>query len=230
MLNISKTLETFLVLKVSLCIFARNFEKVREKILMAASEMFLTYGFKSVTMDDIAEKLGISKKTIYTHFSTKTKLVEATSSHLLCYISKGIEEIRAKNLNPVVENFEIKHFVNQHLKGEKTSPHFQLKKYYPKIFQNLIREQFDVLQNCVSKNIQRGIDSGDYRDQINIPFVCRIHFVGMMGVKDKDIFPIDEFSEQDLTEEFLHYHLRAICTPKGIKTLEEFIGTHENNK
>ncbi len=207
--------------------FAQNFEKVREKILMAASEMFLTYGFKSVTMDDIAEKLGISKKTIYAHFSTKTKLVQATGSHLLFNISKGIEEIRAKHLNPVVENFEIKSFVNQHLKGEKTSPHFQLKKYYPKIFQNLIEEQFSVLQDCVGDNIRRGIESGDYREQINVPFVCRIHFVGMMGVKDKDIFPLEEFSEQDLIDEFLHYHLRAICTPKGIKTLEEFISTHE---
>lgn len=194
---------------------------------MAASEMFLTYGFKSVTMDDIAEKLGISKKTIYTHFSTKTKLVQASGSHLLHNITNGIEEIRAKNLNPVVENFEIKRFVNQHLKGEKTSPHFQLKKYYPKIFQDLIKDQFAVLQDCVSENIRRGIEGGDYREQINVPFVCRIHFVGMMGVKDKDIFPLEEFSEQDLAEEFLHYHLRAICTPKGIKTLEEFIDTHE---
>ena len=189
--------------------------------------MFLNYGFKSVTMDDIAEKIGISKKTIYAHFSTKTKLVQASGSHLLQTISEGIDEIKEKNLNPVIENFEIKRFVNQHLKGEKTSPHFQLKKYYPKIFQNLIEEQFKVLQGCVGENIHRGIESGDYRNQINVSFVCRIHFVGMMGVKDKDIFPLEEFSEQDLTEEFLHYHLRAICTPKGIKTLEEFISKHE---
>lgn len=189
--------------------------------------MFLNYGFKSVTMDDIAEKLGISKKTIYTHFSTKTKLVQATGSHLLQTISQGIDEIKARNLNPVIENFEIKRFVNQHLKGEKTSPHFQLKKYYPKIFESLIEEQFHVLDNCVGENIARGIESGHYRRQINVSFVCRIHFVGMMGVKDKDIFPLEEFSEQDLAEEFLNYHLRAICTPKGIKTLEEFISNEK---
>nr|WP_279346174.1 TetR/AcrR family transcriptional regulator [Gramella oceanisediminis] len=188
-----------------------------------STDMFLTYGFKSVTMDDIAEKLGMSKKTIYAHFATKSKLVQASSSHLLDTISKGIDKVIEKNLNPVVENFEIKKFVNQHLKGEKTSPHFQLKKYYPKIFHNLINEQFNVLQSCVGENISRGIASGDYREDINIPFVCRIHFVGMMGVKDKNIFPVEHFSEKDLADMFLNYHLRAICTPKGLKNLEEYI-------
>ena len=195
---------------------------MQEKILNTATEMFLQYGFKSVTMDDIASKLGISKKTIYAHYPTKNKLVQATGSHLLQTISEGINKVRSRNLNPVVENFEIKRFVNQHLKGEQTSPHYQLKKYYPKIFNNLIEEQFNVLEDCVEENIGRGIEMGYYREQINIPFVTRIHFVGMMGIKDKEMFPLEEFSEQDLTDKFLDYHLRAICTPKGIKTLEEF--------
>ena len=207
--------------------FAENFAQVREKILDTATEMFLNYGFKSVTMDDIAEQLGISKKTIYAHYSTKNKLVQASGSHLLQTISEGINEVKAKNLNPVIENFEIKKFVNQHLKGEKTSPHFQLKKYYPKVFNTLIEEQFNVLENCVEENIGRGIKSGYYREQINIPFVCRIHFIGMMGVRNDEIFPNEEFGEHDLNEEFLKYHLRAICTPKGIKTLEEYLNNEK---
>ncbi|MEO2063316.1 MAG: TetR/AcrR family transcriptional regulator [Christiangramia sp.] len=196
---------------------------MREQIIEVAVEMFLNYGFKSVTMDDIADKLGISKKTIYAHFSTKTKLIDASGNHILQMVTEGINEIRQQNLNPVIENFEIKRFVNQNLKGEKTSPHFQLKKYYPKIFSKLISNQFDLLQDCVGQNIQRGIDSGFYRDQIDVTFISRLHFVGMMGIKDKDIFPAEEFSESHLMEEFLEYHLRAICTPKGIEILEAYL-------
>ena len=102
-----------------------------------------------------------------------------------------------------------------------------MKKYYPKIFNNLIEDQFNVLENCVQDNISRGIKLGYYREKINVPFVCRIHFVGMMGIKDKEMFPLEQFSEQDLTEEFLNYHLRAICTKKGINTLEEFLVKHD---
>ncbi|MCH4822689.1 TetR/AcrR family transcriptional regulator [Gramella lutea] len=196
---------------------------MREAILNTAAEMFLNYGFKSVTMDDIAEKLGISKKTIYTHYSTKSKLVLATSHHVFENINSGIEEIRNKKQNPIQENFEIKKFVIRHLKDEKASPHFQLQKYYPKAFESLRTRQFDLLESCISENIRRGIESGYYREDLPIDFISRIHFVGMMGVKDKDLFPVEEYSHSELMQYFLEYHLRAICTPKGIKILEEIL-------
>ncbi|SDR98048.1 DNA-binding transcriptional regulator, AcrR family [Christiangramia echinicola] len=203
--------------------FAKNFSTVRDDILNTAAEMFLNYGFKSVTMDDIAERMGISKKTIYTHYSTKSKLVLATSHHVFENINCGIEQIREKKQNPIKENFEIKRFVIHHLKDEKTSPHFQLQKYYPKAFESLKNKQFELLDNCISDNINRGIESGDYRKDMPIEFISRIHFVGMMGIKDTNLFPVEKYSHAKLMDYFLEYHLRAICTPKGIETLEELL-------
>lgn len=185
--------------------------------------MFINYGFKSVTMDDIAEKLGISKKTIYTHFSTKSKLIQSTSNYILDSLSSGIDQIKAKEENPIIENYEIKKFANNHLKGEKTSPHYQLQKYYPKVYSLLKDRQFELLESCVVSNLQRGVELGYYRDNINIPFVTRIHYVGMLGIKDPEIFSLDEYSQERSMEYLLEYHLRAICTPKGIKLLEEFL-------
>lgn len=228
MLNNGKTLETIFVYKVSFSTFvAKFFRKVRDKILNAAAEMFLTFGFKSVTMDDIAHSIGVSKKTIYANYSTKTKLVQATAEHIMQNIKNGIDEIRSRKLNPVIENFEIKRFVNQHLKGEKTSPHFQLKKYYPKIFEKLQSNQFEVLHNCVGENIERGIKAGYYRKNLNIQFITRIHFVCMMGIKDKEIFPVEEFDEKKLMDDLLEYHLRATCTKEGLNILEDYINKNE---
>ena len=200
---------------------------MREKILETAAELFLTFGFKSVTMDDIAEKIGISKKTIYAHFSTKTKLVQATTEYLFAKINKGIDEIIAKRENPITENYAIKRFVMHNLKGEKTSPHYQLQKYYPKILENLKEQQYCLLENCVVSNLQRGIEEGYYRNEVPVDFISRLHFLGMMGIKDKNLFSAEEYTEEYLMENFLEYHLRAICTPKGIKKLEEFISENE---
>lgn len=222
-----KLWKLLLFLKFPCLKFAPNLAQVREKILNTAAEMFLNYGFKSVTMDDIAEKLGISKKTIYAHYSTKSKLVLATSHHVFEKINYGIENIRDKKENPIKENFEIKKFVIRHLKDEKTSPHFQLQKYYPKAFESLKTRQFELLESCIGENIDRGIKSGHYRKDLPIDFISRIHFVGMMGIKDKDLFPIENYSHSELMEYFLEYHLRAICTPKGIETLEELISNNE---
>lgn len=192
--------------------------------------MFLNLGFKSVTMDDIANEMGISKKTIYAHFSTKTKLVEAATANLFDIIYSGIKQIKAQNKNPIEETYMIKAFSMKHLKDEKTSPQYQLQKYYPKLFKNISRNQYKLVQNVVIENLERGIRTGHYRSDIPISFVSRIHFVGMLGIKDKELFPPEEYSNSKLMEYFLEYHMRAIATPKGLKTLQEFISNHETFK
>ena len=81
---------------------------MKKDILKTAVELFLTYGFKSVTMDDIANALGMSKKTIYQYFENKTVLVEESVMYLFQTISSGIEDIRDLEKNPIEEIFEIK--------------------------------------------------------------------------------------------------------------------------
>ena len=90
---------------------------MNEKILKKATDMFLNLGFKSVTMDDLANEMGISKKTIYSHFENKTHLVEESTSNLFCNISEGIDYICSMNKNPIEELYEIKKFVMLHLKN-----------------------------------------------------------------------------------------------------------------
>ncbi len=196
---------------------------MKEKILHKATDLFLRHGFKSVTMDDIATNLGISKKTIYEHYSTKISLVAAVSDYLYEIISQGIDEIRKKDKDPIEEMYVIKKFVLGRLKGEKASPIFQLQKYYPDIFNNIKQKQLQKMQECMSQNLQKGIAKNLYRDNLNLDFVTRIYFLGMNGIKDETIFPKPKFSTKEIHEEFLSYHLRGIVTPKGLEKLNEII-------
>ncbi len=203
-----------------------HFEKsnfLKEKIIQQAAELFLTLGFKSVTMDDIAQKMGISKKTIYKHFKNKTKLVEATTLHIFNIISDGINCICAQQKNPIEELFDVKDFVMKHLKNEKSSPQFQLKKYYPEIHRSLQIKQFEVMQDCVIENLNRGIEQGLFLKELNIAFIARIYFLGITGIKDEQLFPIENFPKKKLMNDYLMYHIRGIATPKGLKTLTKFI-------
>lgn len=193
---------------------------MREKILHNASDMFLNLGFKSVTMDDIAKTSGVSKKTIYAHFSNKTDLVEAVTDYLFDSICEGIDLIHEQQKNPIVELFEIKKFVMQHLKDEKSSPQYQLQKYYPKIYVDLKKRQFEVMQESIKENLTRGIDMELYRTSLDIDFIARMYFHGMVGIKDKDLFPLNDYSMNTLMNYYLEYHLRGICTEKGIQDLE----------
>jgi TetR/AcrR family transcriptional regulator, cholesterol catabolism regulator len=201
---------------------------MREKILLGATDLFLNYGFKSVTMDDIANTLGVSKKTIYQHFDNKTKLVEASTKHLFEFISEGINHICSLEKNPIEEIYSIKQFVMEHLKDEKSSPQYQLQKYYPKIFNTLKDSQFCVMQDCVTDNLNKGVSLGLYRDNIHVEFISRIYFNCMMAIKDKDLFPHDKFSMRMLMSNYLEYHLRGICTPKGLEIVNNYINSNQS--
>lgn len=200
---------------------------MKDKILNKANELFLTYGFKSVTMDDIAEKLAISKKTIYAFYKKKDELVRACVLDVFNQVSNGIDLICAIGNNPIEELFEIKDFVLNHLKSEKSSPLFQLKKYYPKFFHELQRKQFEVMNECVQENLNRGIKEGIFRKEIDLDFISRIYFSGITMIKDIELFPKGIENMQALQTEYLEYHIRGIATPKGIKVLEKILKSNE---
>ncbi|GAA3509169.1 TetR/AcrR family transcriptional regulator [Aquimarina addita] len=196
---------------------------MKEKIIEKANNMFLNLGFKSVTMDDLASEMGISKKTIYTHFQNKTKLVEATTEHIFCTISDGIDTILEEKKEPIEELYAIKAFVMHHLKNEKTSPQYQLQKYYPKIHSALKFKQFEVMQECVIENIRRGIDKGVFRKNIDVEIISRLYFMGITGIKDQELFPVTMFPISKLMGDYLEYHVRGIATDKGLHILNNLL-------
>ncbi len=199
---------------------------MKDQILHTATEMFLNQGFKSITMDDIAKEMSISKKTIYTHFQNKEAIIAAATDGLFNVICSGIDHICDISKNPIEELYDIKKFVLEHLKGEQSSPMYQLQKYYPAIHFSLRKKQYDYMQDCMVENITRGIALGIYRQNINVQFVARIYFTGMTGIKDHEIFPPEDFPPQHLYDMYLEYHLRGIVTPKGKTLLNQLIQSH----
>lgn len=202
---------------------------MKEQIINKASELFLTLGFKSVTMDDLANEMGISKKTIYQYFENKSALVEATTQQVFESVCTGIDCIRHTHENPIKELFEINNFVKEFLKDEKESPQFQLQKYYPKTFKKLKDNQFYMMMDCVTENLETGIKLGLYRSDIHTAIIARIYFLCATGIRDQDLFPGQEFNFPTLLNEFLEYHLRGIVTKKGENELTKYINQNQKS-
>ena len=196
---------------------------MREKIISKSEELFLSLGFKSVTMDDIANAIGISKKTIYAHFSNKTALVEVVIFETLYHIYEGIDKINASSINPIEELYDIKLFVMNYFKNERVSPQYQLKKYYPEIYERLQIKQFEKMHSSVENSLKMGVDTGLFRADIDIDFISRMYFNGMTGIRDISIFPETLFDKNYLFESYLEYHLRAIITKQGLNLLNNYI-------
>jgi len=203
--------------------------EMKDKIIGKATEMFISLGFKSVTMDDIAQELGISKKTIYGNFHNKTELVRDTVMSVFEDINHGIDCICDLDKNPIEELYEIKKFVSIYLKDEKASPQYQLQKYYPEIFKEFKEKHYEKMSTCTVNNLKKGVQQGLYRSNINVDFVARIYFVGMTGIKDESLFPTHQFPKIHIIEEYLEYHLRGIVTKEGLQILNQFINTKTND-
>ncbi len=197
---------------------------MRTKILHTASELFLNLGFKSVTMDDIADKMAISKKTIYEYYENKTALIEAAIHFVFENITRRIDKVCSNNIDdsPIVVLFKLNTFMQEHIK-QKNAPEYQLQKYYPKIAEKLFEKKFAVITTGVSENLERGIQLDLYRKDINIPIIARFYYVTITALNSGDIFQNTNRQIGDLMHIFLEYHIRAIVTSKGLKELENYL-------
>ena len=109
--------------------------------------------------------------------------------------------------------------VHDQLKNEKSSPAYQLQKYYPKIFRGVKERQFDCVNVCIVENLKRGIEEGYYRKDIDIELVSRFYFSGNMSLTNYELYPLEVYAISELKDAFLEYHIRAIATEKGMNIL-----------
>ncbi|MBA6157180.1 TetR/AcrR family transcriptional regulator [Tenacibaculum sp. S7007] len=193
---------------------------MKNKILEKAGEMFLNYGFKSVTMDDIANELAISKKTLYKYFSNKADLVDDSIVAVQKAIDDTIMFIKEQKHNAIEEEFAVKAVFKEMFKNAKTSPMFQLKKYFPESYTNLVEREVCMFRECNTDNLEKGIEQGLYRPEINKDLVTNFYFTLIFGVFDSDNYgeKMDELMKVEY--QILEYHIRAIATKKGIEVLE----------
>tara|TARA_B100001175_G_scaffold120691_1_gene102692 strand:- start:1040 stop:1645 length:606 start_codon:yes stop_codon:yes gene_type:complete len=194
---------------------------MKKKIILKALNLFLSLGFKSVTMDDLAQSMSISKKTIYQFFKNKNQLISSCTESIQKQLVETFKEIRKNADNPIVELFEIKKEAMKILGNTETAPQFQLQKFYPEIYEEIKNREFNLFKDNFQESLKRGIKSEYFRKEINIDFVTRIYLNGMRGVRDINLFPLNEFKVDEVIEDFIEYHLRAISTKKGLSLLNK---------
>lgn len=194
---------------------------MKETILKKAGETFLKLGFKSVTMDDIANELGISKKTIYKYFKNKVELVDEATTYTHERMHTEVLKVYGLGHNAIKENFEVNKIFKGFMQNSDDSPIYQLQKYYPKTYDKMMSQEFCMFKDCLSSNIDKGIREGHYRKEVNIELAMKFYFSLIMSVHDASLYTYNKNSINKLELNVLEYHTRAIATAKGLQILEE---------
>jgi hypothetical protein len=193
---------------------------MKDKIISKASEMFLKLGFKSITMDDIAGEMCISKKTIYKYFNNKELLIEESTASLHKEVHGIIDNIVNKKHNAIHENFEIRKMFKDMFQSSDDSPIYQLKKHYPEIYGKVMLRELTECSSIFRKNIEQGIAQKLYREDINIESYVTFYFNLIFSIKESTS---SEEESQKLELEILEYHTRAMATTAGVIELEKHL-------
>jgi len=195
-------------------------EMMKEKIINKAKEMFLRLGFKSITMDDIACEMCISKKTIYKYFSNKDVLIEESVEMVHKEIHETIDKIVAQNFNAIEENFEIKRMFKEMFKSAESSPIYQLKKHYPEVYAKALTSQIEVCETCFRNNILKGMNEGLYRENLDVDNYIKFYYTLIFNINENTASGIEA---EELELKALEYHIRAMATLAGIIELEKHL-------
>ncbi len=201
----------------------------QQNILEQVNQLFLTIGVRSVTMDDLAQRLGISKKTLYKYFSNKRDLVEKSMIHHVTAEECQLEAIAASAENAIDEMLRITQHVNAQFAMLNPASVYDTKKYYPKSWALFEEYKNRVIYQRVLKNLKDGIKQELYRSEINAVVLARIYVGRIDMFFDPQVFPHDQFRITDVYKEFMNYHIRGIASRKGVLYLEERINRQEQD-
>ena len=194
---------------------------MKHSITQKALTYFLQYGFKTFTMDDLANSLGISKKTLYEQFASKNDLVEAALDYALEMICHQVDKF-VSGEGSVIENvFRNQREVQNLFDFNSTKPIWELKKYFPKTYERMDIEFTKSDALFIDKLLEKGWEEGLFRKDINVSFY-KVFYSSVQRLRTfSDTFDDKEFPFWDTTYTFIEYFFRIIVNEKGLQELEK---------
>ena len=197
--------------------------EVRERILKAAEELFMKFGIRSVTMDEIAAELGISKKTIYLHFEDKDAIVHEVATLRMTCEQAMSEEIYQLSSNPIDEVCREIEIFKTHAAALNPVIVYDLKKYYPKTWALFQEHKQTVFLDITKRNLREGVELGLYRSDINTEILSRLRMEEIDFAFDAGIFPQEKFHQFEVHKTFIDHFLRGILTQKGLDIYQKYL-------
>ncbi len=195
-------------------------EKLEHEIIYCALSLFNKYGIRSVTMDDVARELGISKKTIYKYFENKADLVHKSVRTIYDSLQKHLLEINKTTKNAIDELMMIDQVVGEVLENHNPSLRFQLQKYYPHTYNSLYEGRHNLIEEVISSNVEKGKKAGLYRNEASTDIMTYLYCSKMHTLPEEELELLEKHSIKAMMSQAMEYHIRGMATEKGLEYLE----------
>jgi TetR/AcrR family transcriptional regulator, cholesterol catabolism regulator len=190
---------------------------------------FKLLGFRNVTMDYLANQLGISKKTIYQYFKDKDALVDAIVIDEISRNKQQCEDDKKKASDAIEENVLALHSMREIFSDINPSFLFDLQKFHHHSFLKFEHFKNNFLFELIHSNLERGIQEGNYRSDINTEIITTVRLESIMLVFTNPHFVTNKYSVIQIEEQILHHYLHGIVSEKGLKLLKKYLSKSENS-
>jgi AcrR family transcriptional regulator len=203
---------------------------IKAGIMVKAEELFRRYGMRSVTMDDLANELSISKKTLYRHFNDKDELVIKICKEAFRRLGQDQEDIRKNSKNAIDEIIQLMEYMNVMFGTMRQNVLYDMKKYYPEAWKTYVDYKEQTLKACILQNIKRGIKEDVYRKEIKPEIVASLRIALVETTFDPNAFPQNKFDFAEVQEQSLSMFMYGLLSTKGHKQVEEYFSKQSPNK
>ena len=204
--------------------------EIKERIIAKAREQFFRYGVKSITMDDIAGELGISKKTIYQHFEDKDAIVHQLMMAEMANDMCEWNDLDGSSNNVIEKIVKSMDIIRKAFAEINPSAFFDIKKYHPKTWQLFQDHKQNFVMDSIRKELLQGIEEGFFRADIKVEILVRMRLEQIEIGFDPHLFPPNKFSLIEVELTLLDHYIRGILTPKGLEVYQEFMHNALNSK
>jgi AcrR family transcriptional regulator len=208
--------------------------EIKERIKLKADELFRSYGIRSVTMDEIANQLGVSKKTIYHSFSDKNELVDEVVIDILKYNKNCCNQYKERSQNAIHEVYMAMELLQVIFDNMNPVILYDIERNHPASYKRFEDYKYKFLFDLVKQNIERGKKEELYRPEIDPDVIAKIRLETMMMPFNEHLFPKNKFSLGLLQQQLIEYFLFGIASLKGYKLIlkyqKERIGIENTSK
>lgn len=205
-------------------------DEIKENIITETIQLFMKYGLRSVTMDDIAKHLGMSKKTIYQHFKDKEEIIIQATKVVFDEEVKMMREVELGTENAVDHLYKQTLLLRERIKNTSSTTMYDMQKYYPKAWEKYKCFKQDVVYNSVINNLRRGIEEGLFRKDINPEILAKFRIAQIELSFDEETFAGFQFSLVEIHEQLFEHFTYGILSEKGLelfKTYKQKNNIHE---
>lgn len=203
---------------------------VKEQVIEKSAELFMRYGIRSVSMDDIARELGISKKTLYQQVENKSDLIRKIFMSRSTEEREEVRQMRHASRDAINELILVAKYMISRLRLVSPTSRYDLEKYYQDIHLELKELHMTFFVQFIQENLERGIEEGLYRTNIEVAVIAKLFVSMAVKLGHNEYFSIREYQLEMLVQQLFLYHIHGVASEQGLEQVAHYLGRGEEER